>query len=120
MRRARNAATDYFAAAARSRASGSHAAVIDGDVALDLDLAGVREDLDHGDVCAEREGRVRRAEEVRGVEPGVDFVEFLDEAVANCDVLLAVIGPGWTNAADDGGERRLRDPRRSRPARGLE
>lgn len=45
--------------------------------------------------------------DVDSIPPGVDFVEFLDEAVANCDVLLAVIGPGWTSAADDDGERRI-------------
>jgi DNA polymerase len=45
--------------------------------------------------------------DVDSIPPGVDFVEFLDSAVAECDVLLAVIGPGWTSAADDAGERRI-------------
>ena len=34
--------------------------VVDGEVALELDLAGIGVDLDHGDVRAEREGAVGR------------------------------------------------------------
>jgi hypothetical protein len=33
--------------------------------------------------------------DVTGIEPGLDFVEAINEAVGSCDVLLAVIGPGW-------------------------
>jgi uracil-DNA glycosylase len=45
--------------------------------------------------------------DIDSIPPGVDFVEFLDSAVAGCDVLLAVIGPGWSSVADDEGERRI-------------
>jgi hypothetical protein len=34
----------------------------------------------------------------------------LHEAVAKCEVLLAVIGPNWLEARDDAGARRLDDP----------
>ena len=45
--------------------------------------------------------------DVDSIPMGVDFVTFLDEAVAQCDVLLAVIGPIWAAAANDEGARRL-------------
>ena len=44
------------------------------------------------------------------IPPGVDFVDYLDNAVKQCDVLLAVIGIGWLEAADAVGHRRLDDP----------
>jgi uracil-DNA glycosylase len=45
--------------------------------------------------------------DVDSIPPGVDFVQFLDDAVARCDVLIAMIGPIWTNVQSDSGERRL-------------
>ncbi len=42
-----------------------------------------------------------------GIEPGVDFVDQLEEAVASCDVLLVLIGPEWLTADD--GRRRLEE-----------
>src|SRR5579862_3057908 len=41
---------------------------------------------------------------------GVDFVEHLNRALANTDVALVLIGPGWLDAADEDGNRRLDDP----------
>src|SRR5215471_115414 len=41
---------------------------------------------------------------------GVDFTQVIAEAVGNCTVLLAVIGPGWLAATDEDGQRRLDDP----------
>jgi len=41
---------------------------------------------------------------------GVDFHELLSEAVAQCDVLLAIIGDHWLEARDKNGERRLDNP----------
>ena len=38
------------------------------------------------------------------------FDDAIREAVRSCDVLLAVIGPGWLTASDAGGSRRLDDP----------
>jgi len=45
--------------------------------------------------------------DVTSIEPGQDFVEALEEAVSNCDVLLAIIGPQWLTLQSDDGERRL-------------
>lgn len=44
------------------------------------------------------------------IEPGDDFPAEIDAAVRECRVLLALIGPGWLVAGDDG-KRRLDDPR---------
>jgi uracil-DNA glycosylase len=45
--------------------------------------------------------------DIDNIKPGADFVKMLEDAVAACDVLLAVIGPQWTNCVDDTGARRL-------------
>jgi hypothetical protein len=42
--------------------------------------------------------------------PGVDFVDRITEAVADCDVLLVVIGPEWATLPDDRGRPRLSNP----------
>jgi hypothetical protein len=44
------------------------------------------------------------------IELGADWVEEITAAVAACDVMVAVIGPGWLSAADSAGRRRLDDP----------
>src|SRR5688572_16732865 len=41
---------------------------------------------------------------------GVDFVEFLDEQVRQCDVLLAVIGDSWSTIQGPDGKPRLDHP----------
>ena len=48
--------------------------------------------------------------DVDSMKPGQDFVRALDEAVAGCDVLLAMIGPTWLDVAGPDGDRRLDDP----------
>jgi hypothetical protein len=48
--------------------------------------------------------------DVDNIAPGLDFVRVLEEQVAQCDVLLAIIGKGWTNASDATGARRLDSP----------
>lgn len=45
--------------------------------------------------------------DVASIEPGADFVDALEKAVSACDVCIVVIGPGWLNAVDSTGERRL-------------
>jgi hypothetical protein len=55
-------------------------------------------------------GRERVFMDVEGIEPGVDFVEELERAVASCEVLIVIIGNGWL-ATDKAGKRRLDDPR---------
>jgi TIR domain len=44
------------------------------------------------------------------MEPGVDFVEQIDEAVTHCDALLSLIGAQWLDMRDAEGRRRLDDP----------
>src|SRR5262249_52097574 len=48
--------------------------------------------------------------DVDAIPLGVNFVTALRDAVAKCEVLLAVIGPHWLDARDDVGARRLDDP----------
>jgi hypothetical protein len=47
--------------------------------------------------------------DVAGINPGIDFRKAIDENVATCGVLLAMIGPGWTTIANGSGQRRLDD-----------
>jgi hypothetical protein len=44
------------------------------------------------------------------IDAGADFVRRINDAVGNCDVLIAVIGDEWLTTADPGGRRRLDDP----------
>jgi hypothetical protein len=55
-------------------------------------------------------GRKRLFMDVDNMPAGVDFVAYLNERVAACDVFLAVIGPNWLDAKDASGRRRLDDP----------
>jgi len=48
--------------------------------------------------------------DVSGIEPGQDFRKAIDQRVAACSVLLAVIGQHWLDARDESGARRLDDP----------
>ncbi|CAN5800816.1 MAG: toll/interleukin-1 receptor domain-containing protein [Gemmatimonadetes bacterium] len=48
--------------------------------------------------------------DVAGIEPGRDFRRAIDEQVATCGVLLALIGTNWLDANDGSGRRRLDDP----------
>jgi hypothetical protein len=48
--------------------------------------------------------------DVDNIAPGLDFVRVLNERVAECDVVLAVIGKNWIDARDAAGTRRLDDP----------
>src|SRR5438132_5021879 len=48
--------------------------------------------------------------DVDAVPLGANFLKVLQDAVANCDVLLAVIGPSWLHACDREGKRRLENP----------
>ena len=48
--------------------------------------------------------------DVAGIEPGRDFRRAIDEQVASCGVLLALIGKSWLDAKDESGRGRLDDP----------
>ena len=44
------------------------------------------------------------------IEPGVDFVEVIEQAVGSCQILIAIIGRNWLNAVDSQGSPRLENP----------
>ncbi len=48
--------------------------------------------------------------DVAGINPGMDFRKAIDDNVANCGVLLAMIGPAWSSIKNADGARRLDDP----------
>lgn len=48
--------------------------------------------------------------DVAGIEPGRDFRRVIEEQVASCGVLLAIIGKDWLDVVDAQGRRRLDDP----------
>jgi hypothetical protein len=47
--------------------------------------------------------------DVAAIEPGKDFRKAIDESVASCSVLLAMIGQNWLETKDATGQRRLED-----------
>jgi TIR domain len=61
------------------------------------------------DRLAEHFGDERVFMDVR-MEPGVDFVDQIDDAVTHCDALLSLIGAQWLDMRDAQGRRRLDDP----------
>ncbi len=60
---------------------------------------------------AERLGRDRVFMDIDTIEPGLDFVEVLERAVDDCDVLLVLIGKAWLTTKGADGRRRLDDPK---------
>lgn len=55
-------------------------------------------------------GEERVFMDVVAIEPGRDFRKVIDQNVASCGVLLAMIGPRWLDARTANGQRRLDDP----------
>ena len=47
--------------------------------------------------------------DVDNIPLGLDFVKVLGDKVAQCEVMLVVIGPQWLEARDERGQRRLDD-----------
>ena len=45
--------------------------------------------------------------DIEDIPPGVDFEKFIGEAVSKCDLLIAIIGPQWSDTRDENGRRRL-------------
>lgn len=45
--------------------------------------------------------------DVETIEPGVDFVQAIEKAIASCQVMLVIIGPRWLTITDEQGQRRL-------------
>jgi TIR domain/Sel1 repeat len=48
--------------------------------------------------------------DVNNLDLGIDFVEEIEQRVASCDVLIAVIGRHWLETSDEQGRRRLDNP----------
>ncbi|MEN3330462.1 MAG: hypothetical protein V7638_5269 [Acidobacteriota bacterium] len=48
--------------------------------------------------------------DIGSIPLGVDFREYIEKNVAQCDVLIAIIGDQWLRAVDGKGNRRLDDP----------
>ena len=44
------------------------------------------------------------------IPPGADFGQYITSLVDKCNVVLAIIGPGWLDARDREGERRIDNP----------
>src|SRR6185436_17728712 len=55
-------------------------------------------------------GRAKLFMDVDHIPAGTDFVAHLNSQVAECDVILVVIGPNWLGMKDESGERRLDNP----------
>src|SRR5688572_4421100 len=45
--------------------------------------------------------------DIDAIPPGVNYDEYITQAVGSCDVLIALIGPHWLTVADKRGRRRL-------------
>jgi hypothetical protein len=61
------------------------------------------------DRLAAKFGADRVFMDVEGIEPGVDFVDAVERALASCEILIVLIGKDWL-AVDSAGRRRLDDP----------
>ncbi len=62
------------------------------------------------DGLCERFGAPNIFRDVDSIPAGTNFVNVINEAVASCDVLVAVIGREWLTATNSSGRRRLDDP----------
>jgi hypothetical protein len=48
--------------------------------------------------------------DVDSIPLGTNFLKVIGDEVTKCDALLALIGPGWLDARDEKGKRRLENP----------
>jgi len=48
--------------------------------------------------------------DVDTIAPGEDFVERIEQAIGDCDIVLALIGDDWLSVTDATGTRRIDDP----------
>lgn len=62
------------------------------------------------EALCERYGAGQVFKDVDNIAPGEDFVEKVSSTVASCQVLLAMLGPRWTEILDEDGNRRIDDP----------
>lgn len=62
------------------------------------------------DRLGQRFGKANLFMDIDTIEPGLEFVEVIQNSVASCNVLIALIGPRWLDSMDDTGHRRLENP----------
>ena len=62
------------------------------------------------DALEQRFGAGNVFRDVDDIAPGEDFVQRLHAALAECDLMIPVIGPLWLSSADAQGKHRLDDP----------
>src|SRR6516225_7370907 len=62
------------------------------------------------DRLAEAFGRENLFMDVDNIPVGINFEDYLNNQVAQCDAMLSVIGPSWLNARDETNQRRLDKP----------
>jgi glycine cleavage system H protein len=62
------------------------------------------------DRLSDRFGEDQIFMDIDTIEPGLDFVEVIEEAVGSCDALIALIGKQWLTITDATGRRRLDNP----------
>ncbi len=55
-------------------------------------------------------GKAQVFKDVDSIPLGRDFRGHLNDIVGNCGVMLAIVGPHWTEARNPAGQRRLEDP----------
>lgn len=63
------------------------------------------------DRLADHFGKEQVFRDVDALAPGVEFLKVIEERIAQCNVLVAVIGKNWVNIKNVGGQRRLDDPK---------
>src|SRR5262245_1856610 len=73
-----------------------------------------REDSQHAagrlvDRLAQTFPRDQLCMDVDAIEPGLDFLDVINAKLADCEVMLVVIGPNWLDCRDESGARRLDD-----------
>jgi tetratricopeptide (TPR) repeat protein len=62
----------------------------------------------HDSLVGRVDGRVFM--DINSINPGTDFHQAIDDALRQCRVMLALIGPRWLDVATEEGSRRLDDP----------
>ncbi|HEY9737739.1 MAG TPA: toll/interleukin-1 receptor domain-containing protein [Trichocoleus sp.] len=62
------------------------------------------------DRLASHFGKHKVFKDIYAIPLGVDFAEYLDQAVSKCQVLLVIIGRTWLTTTEDDGTRRLGNP----------
>jgi TIR domain-containing protein len=62
------------------------------------------------DLLSERFGAARIFRDIDALQPGEDFIEAIEKAIATSGSVVVLIGNDWLSAKDEEGERRLENP----------